>query len=132
MSTLKAGAARVDISPPPGTQLAGDIGRFRPTNEIRDPLYASALAMEDAGGKRFCVLSLDLTILIKRWVDPIRQGAAERYGLDPDALMVCATQTHSAVAFGHAFAECECDEIPDDMRWLLGGDDAYHVQAVEW
>jgi len=130
MTTLKAGAARVDISPPLGTQLAGDIGRLRPVEEIRDPIYAAALVLEQ-GGRKFCILSLDLTILIKAWVTPIRRAAAERFGFDEDAVMVCATQTHSSMAFGHAFAELECEHIPDDMRWLLGGDDAYHQLAVD-
>jgi hypothetical protein len=130
MSTLRAGAARVDISPPLGTQLAGDIGRLRPVEVIKDPLYASALVLE-MDGRKFCILSLDLTILIKRWVTPIRRAAAERFGFDDEAVMVCATQTHSAIAFGHAFAEMECEHIPDDMRWLLGGDDAYHELAVK-
>jgi hypothetical protein len=130
-NTLKAGAARIDISPPLGTQLAGDIGRLRPVDEIRDPLYAAALVVEDVAGRKFCVLSLDLTVVTKRWVDPIRQGAVSRFGFAPEALMVCATQTHSAVAFGHAFAERDCEHIPEDARWLLGGDDAYHPVAVE-
>ena len=130
MSTLKAGAARVDISPPLGTQLAGDIGRLRPVEEIRDPIFASALVLEK-DNRKFCVLVLDLTILIKAWVDPIRRGAAERFGIAPEAVLVCATQTHSSVAFGHAFAELECEQIPHDLRWLLGGDDAYHQIAVE-
>jgi hypothetical protein len=130
MSMLKAGAARVDISPPLGTQLAGDIGRHRPVEEIRDPIYASALVLEK-DGRKFCILSLDLTILIKKWVTPIRQQAAARFGFEEDAIMVCATQTHSSVAFGHAFAEMECEHISEDMRWLLGGDDNYHGLAVE-
>lgn len=130
MSTLRAGAARVDISPPLGTQLAGDIGRYRPVEEIRDPIYASALVLEK-DNRKFCILSLDLTLLIKAWVTPIRRAAAERFGFDEDAVMVCATQTHSSLSFGHAFAELECEHIPHDLRWLLGGDDAYHEIAVE-
>ncbi len=43
---LCAGAARADITPSLGTQLAGDIGRCRPTEEIRDRLYANALVAE--------------------------------------------------------------------------------------
>jgi hypothetical protein len=131
MTTLRAGAARVDISPPLGTQLAGDIGLLRPVEEIKDPLHASALVVEDARGRKACILSLDLTLLTKRWVTPIREAAVERFGFDPDTVMVCATQTHSAPAFGHAFAECECEYIPDDARWLLGGDDDYHPLVVE-
>jgi hypothetical protein len=113
-----------------GTQLAGAIGQLRPVEEVRDPIYAKALVLESAG-RKFCILVLDLTLITKAWADAIRREAAERIGIEKDAVMVCATQTHSAPALGHAFAENECEYVPDNLRWLLGGDDAFHEMAVE-
>ena len=45
----KVGAAWADITPAPGTQLAGDIGRRRPLEEVRMPLKARALVIEHKG-----------------------------------------------------------------------------------
>ena len=73
---LRAGAARVDITPEMGIQLAGDIGRLRPVEEIRERLYANALVVE-AQGQRLCLLSADLLAIGCDWSDRIRQGAAE-------------------------------------------------------
>ncbi len=36
------GSAEVDITPPRGVQLAGDVGRFRPADLLVEPLYAKA------------------------------------------------------------------------------------------
>lgn len=128
---LKAGASQIDITPAMGIQIGGDIGRRRPTEEVRDPLHAHALMLE-ANGKKFCILMLDLLLVTKTWADKIRAGAAARCDIAPDAIMICATQTHSAPALGHFFVENEDDhELSDELRWLLGGDDAYHEFAAE-
>ena len=61
VSALRAGAAVVDVTPEMGIQLAGDIGRPRPVEKIRDPLFAKALALE-AGGKRLCYVAVDCAV----------------------------------------------------------------------
>ena len=88
-STIKAGAAQVDITPPLGTQLAGDCGRRRPAEIVLDPLYAKALVLE-SDGKKCCILALDLLSISKKYVDEIRQKASERFGIEPQATMVHA------------------------------------------
>lgn len=127
---LQAGAAQVDIAPPLGTQLAGAIGKRRPVEEVRDAIFVKALVLEK-DGRKVCLVVLDLTILTKVWVDAIRRQAAEGLGFDEIDVMVCATQTHSTPALGHAFTEEECEYVPRNLRWLLGGDDAYHELVVE-
>jgi len=127
---LYAGAARVDITPEKGIQLAGDIGRYRPTEEIRDKLYANALVIE-SGDKRICLLSLDLLATTNEWSDKIRQGVAERFGLDQEAIMVHVVQNHAAPSLGHFFVKEECALMPPEYPWLRGGDDRYHAPTVE-
>ncbi len=134
MSTtdLRAGAGMVDITPALGIQIAGDIGRYRPVEEIRDPLFARALVLEN-GGTRVCWLSLDLLAVSGKWADQIRQQAAARFGLDPLAVMVHVTQNHAAPSLGHCFVFNEGDwaRFPKAYPWLLGGDDRYHPVCVE-
>ena len=90
----------VEITPKPGTHLAGSVGRHRASQVILDPLYARAAVFAAAGGK-LCFLSLDVTIITQEYTDRIRKGA-EALGFDPAAVMVHATQTHSAPAVGLA------------------------------
>jgi len=129
-NALHAGAAAADITPAMGIQLAGDIGRHRPVEEIRERLHARALVLE-ADGRRCCILSLDLPSLTPAWVAEIRRRAHERLGLGPDALLVHATQNHSAPCIGHFFIRDECTLFPPDLPWLRGGDDRYNEPAVE-
>lgn len=131
-SVIRAGAAQADITPALGIQLAGDIGRYRPVEEIREPLYARALIVE-SGKRRVCWLSLDILAIDRRWADEIRGQAARRFGLDTESIMVHVVQNHAAPAVGHCFV-WERDELglfPADHPWLMGGDDRYNPVAVE-
>ena len=127
---LYAGAAEIDITPPLGTQLAGDIGRLRPVLEIRDPLYARALVLENDGCK-IALLSLDLTLIGTPWGAKIRQRAAALLGIPVEAILVHGSQTHSAPALGHCFTDRETPYFPKEHAWLGGGDDAYMPFAVD-
>jgi len=129
---LRVGAAQIDITLEKGIQIAGDIGRYRPVEEIREPLYTRALIIE-SGGRKACVLSMDILWITRRWADEIRNQAAERFGLDPEAVMVYVVQNHAAPAMGHAFVweRDEFNVFPKEYPWLLGGDDRYNPVAVE-
>ena len=129
---LLAGAGQADITPVMGIQIAGDIGRYRPVEEIRDPLYAKALVL-DAGGKRVCWLSLDILAISRPWADEIKRQVAERYGLNPATIMAHVVQNHAAPAVGHFFV-FDRDELglfPKDCPWLLGGDERYNPVFIE-
>ena len=123
--TLRAGAARVDITPDPGIQLAGDIGRYRPVEEIRDRLYANALVLE-AGGDRVALLSADLLAMGCDWSDRIRFEAAEKLGMAPESVIVHVVQNHASPSLGHLFVSSCSTHFPPEYPWLSGGDDRYH------
>ncbi len=126
---LLAGAARVDITPEMGIQLAGDIGRGRPVEEIRERLYANALVVEH-GNQRLCLLSIDLLAMGCDWAARIRQEAAARFGLRPEAIMVHVTQNHASPSLGHLFLTGAKTHFPPEYPWLMGGDDRYNEPTV--
>ncbi len=115
-ASFQAGAAEVDITPKAGIHLAGDVGRWRPAKLALDPLFARALVLE-SGGKRLCLVVLDLTIVTEEYTGLIREEAALRFGLEPSAVMVHATQTHTAPSLGHFMF----DESFRRMRHGCGG-----------
>jgi len=127
---LRAGAAQVDITPRSLMQMAGEVGWFRPGQYVYDPLYAKALVV-DNNGKKACIVTLDLTIVTREWASRIREEAARRLGTDPRAVMVHATQTHTAPALGHFMFDKEFKNIPPEMEWLGGGDSRYFPFAYE-
>ncbi|MBI4024730.1 MAG: hypothetical protein HY360_07085 [Verrucomicrobia bacterium] len=127
---MKAGAATADITPKPGTHLAGSVGSYRPAQSALDPLYARAAVFE-SDGRKLCFLSLDVTIIAKEYTNRIRDEAARRHGFEREAVMVHATQTHSAPSIGHFMVDQDFPPVPADREFVRGGDLAYADFAVE-
>ena len=126
---LRAGAAETDITPAMDIQIAGDIGRRRPVNEIRERIYAKALVLE-AGDRRCCILSVEVCYITHPWVDEIRRRAAAQFGFDPKSIMVHSLQIHSAPAVGNAAVTDGYAGIPPDFWWLRSGDARYNEPAI--
>lgn len=121
---LQVGAAQADITPRAGTHLAGSgAGHHRPAEIVLDPLSAKAVVLE-AGGKKVCLLSLDVTIVTREWTERIRR-AAQQLDFEPEAVMVHATQTHSAPPLGHFMFDPDFPDLPPDIEYLRGGETAY-------
>ncbi|MCC7350557.1 MAG: hypothetical protein IT446_08320 [Phycisphaerales bacterium] len=120
------GSSRVDITPELGTHLAGDgAGVHRPAREILDRLYATAAVFE-AGGRRICIISLDLVVVMEPWSRQVRQAVAEALGIEPSAVLICATQTHSAPSMGYFMLPTTFPiEGGPEVEYLRGTEDRY-------
>lgn len=92
MSKLKAGFARVDITPMLGTKLAGYYYE-RKMEGIRDPLLATAVAFDD-GEKRAVVMSIDNLGFPQTLHSLLREKIASSTGLEDSAIFVHCTHTH--------------------------------------
>ncbi|MDE2845850.1 MAG: hypothetical protein OXO51_04005 [Gemmatimonadota bacterium] len=128
---LSAGAAMIDISPHEGTHLAGSgAGDHRPTQAVLDPLYAKAIVFE-AGGRRICLVILDLTIVTGGYTDRIRAAICDQTGIERDAIMVQATQTHSAPSLGYFMLDPDFPlETNEETEYLRGAECAYGDRAA--
>ncbi len=128
---LNAGAAMIDISPPAGTHLAGSgAGDHRPAQAVIEPLYAKAIVFE-AGGRRVCLVILDLTIVTGDYTERIRAAICEQTGIDQDAIMVQATQTHSAPSLGYFMLDPDFPlETSEETEYLRGAEGAYGERAA--
>ncbi len=105
--TLRAGFARIDITPPPGVGLAGNGPEGNRAAGYRMRLHARALVLEDRRGERIALVSADLphvSALLQRRVaaltDTLRIGV--------DRLLLSATHTHSSV--GHFYEAAAYNE----------------------
>ncbi|MFH1567078.1 MAG: hypothetical protein ABIL09_03695 [Gemmatimonadota bacterium] len=126
---FRAGFAAVEITPAPGTHLAGrGDGAHRSAEAILDPLYARAAVFEH-GGRRVCFLILDVTIVTRPWTERLRRAAADQWGFAPEAVMVAATQTHSAPPLGHFMVDDDFPALPAEQEYLRGGETAYFERA---
>ena len=124
---LKMGCARREITPSPGTQIAGDgSGLPRPAEVVLDPIYARAVVLA-CGQARVAMLSLDVLIVTEEWTARIRAAAGE-LGFSPEAVMVHATQDHSAPTLGHIMFDP--DFMPDlpmeqELQFIDGDYDTF-------
>lgn len=123
---LLAGAALVDITPRPGTHLAGTAaGEHRPAQSIIDPLFAKVIIF-DSGGRRVCIVTLDVLMITGDYTQKIRAAIHEKTGIAPDAIMVHAIQTHSAPALGRFMLDPDFPlELTPENEYLFGAESSY-------
>lgn len=121
---LHAGIGEADITPKPGIQMAGDVDRQRPVEEIRSPLLAQALVAE-VSGRKICFVSVDALGMTREYGDRLRREIAEAIGTTPDAVVAHGKQSHSAPVVGNHAISAECDLVPAELDWVRGGDPRY-------
>lgn len=92
-SNLRVGAAAVDITPKPGTPMAGYY-RYRAVEGVRDPLYAKAIVVEQGGGVA-ALVALDLSGTTRPVVEQARDLIRQQAGIEPDRVLISATHTHT-------------------------------------
>lgn len=91
---MKASAATIDITPPPGLEFAGNIREDNIARGTHDPLLCNAVLME-LGGVRVLLLAMDWLGFEKEDADWLRDRAGRVAGIDAGHVVVSATHTHS-------------------------------------
>ncbi len=92
-AVMKAGVAKVDITPPVGVQMWGYFNRLKGAEGTIDPLYARVLVLE-AGDQRLAYVDLDLGRTFgPASIERLRQAAKQSSGIN--CLIVQATHTHA-------------------------------------
>lgn len=119
---LRVGTAMVDITPRAGTHLAGSgAGEHRPAESVLDPLHAKAVVLE-AEERKLCFLALDVTIVTEEYTAQVREAASEQFGLEPEAVMVHATQTHTAPSLGYLMLDPDFPALPAEYEYVRGAE----------
>ncbi|MBR7117174.1 MAG: hypothetical protein IKC87_05650 [Clostridia bacterium] len=99
---LKVGYARVNITPPLGSNISGYY-QVRIADGVLDELEACAVAISN-GDKRAVLVSLDNLGMSRDFLDPWREEIAKTTGLDLASIYIHSTHTHTGptVAINHA------------------------------
>lgn len=98
VTELQAGAARLQITPPVGIELAGYTPRVRNSNRstaVHDPLWARALALSGPE-KTVLIIVLDLLGIELPTTRHVRSRICAGLPLRPENVLVCCTHNHSA------------------------------------
>ena len=96
-ATLKAGAARVDITPIRLPVLVNGGMLSRSVENVSTRLYARAIVLDD-GQQRLGIVVVDSCMMSRSLLDEAKQLAAQRTSILPDRMLISATHTHTAPA----------------------------------
>ena len=112
-TTLKAGSATANITPPLGTRIPGS---FRPryAENVDDELFAKAVVI-DNGTTRIAIVTCDLIAIPEKVADAAKARIADRCDIPAAHIMVNATHTHTAVAVADLLG---VDEDPGYTEWV--------------
>src|SRR5207302_7004635 len=105
---FRAGVARTSLTPFWGVELTG-WGYYieRRWQRIHDPLYATAVAVDD--GQRTAVLvALDLMVIDERFTRQARQQIRDATGLPAESILLTCSHSHNAPAAGGLLGVGEC------------------------
>src|SRR5574340_68768 len=120
---LKVGIAKLDVTPPVGSRMAGFAGRVFPSLAVHDPLWARAVIFDD-GKQRVGLVQMDLIGVSETTAAKVREGAAKSANVVPSGLMLSGTHTHSGPTFWDdgTFTEAEKSYwagLPDRLIGLV-------------
>ncbi|MHC4606147.1 MAG: hypothetical protein ACYTAF_04350 [Planctomycetota bacterium] len=112
---LLVGAAEVDITPPVGTALAGNLTP-RTSVGVDDPLTVKAIVLE-SGGVKLVYALFDLVRLARQTGDEAVGLASQRTGIPASHIVWAASHTHSGPYTAGTFG---AEEGGIDEEWLAG------------
>lgn len=95
---IKAGFARLDITPPLGTPISGYFDA-RYAEGVLDPLQVNALAVGN-GTDTMLILALDVVAMAQNYADELRELIAARTGVPAEHVMLCCLHQHTAICLG--------------------------------
>ena len=94
-STLRAGAAAVDITPQEWPLPMIGSFRYRPANGAHDPLNSRALVLDD-GIEVIAIAIVDSCYIPRETLDAAKLKAQAATGIPPNRMLIGATHTHTA------------------------------------
>lgn len=112
----RVGLAATKITPEQPVFLAGYSARNKPFTKVDSDLFAKALALEDAKGERFVIVTSDLIGFRKSVAEPICERLAKSAGLRREQILLNSSHTHTGPTLGLEPARMEGTPSADALR----------------
>lgn len=93
--SMKAGLARMKITPDGPIWMSGYGNRNRPSEGVVHDLWAKAVAFQDAKGTRVVIVTTDLIGLPRPLAEAVAAEALKRYGIERSGLLLNSSHTHT-------------------------------------
>ena len=119
-NAIRAGAARVDITPQESLPMSGYAGREGGFSGIRDSLYVTALVLEE-NGRQICLITPDLIGFSNEFWRSFAAAVERATGIPRDNVVLSATHNHGGPvtrAYGEQVSTAldkYLDELQQDM-----------------
>jgi neutral ceramidase len=91
----KAGVARVDTTPTAPVRMAGYASRTAPSEGVAHPLFAKALALADADGRKVVLVTCDIIAFRRAFTNRVCERVEAQYGLPRASVALFASHCHS-------------------------------------
>ena len=113
---IKAGFARVDVTPPLGTPIAGYFS-VRKSDGVRDPIQLNAIAF---GNERDAaiLIACDFTGMTMARITPVRAKIAAATGVAADRILITSLHQHTSIYVGDAIGDAEDYALVTDSAYL--------------
>ena len=99
---LKAGIAKVVITPEKPIWLSGYAARNKPSEGKIHDIYAKALAIAEEDGRACVLVTTDILGFSRELAESIAETAKTKYGLDREQLMLNSSHTHTGPVIRHS------------------------------
>src|SRR5260370_21818856 len=111
-SALRAGAARVDITPPPGAALpmSGYGSRTQGFKTIHDQIYVRAIVLDD-GTAQAALVAWELIFVPDQVWAEVSERIAKETGIRPEHLLLSAVHDHGAPSVAAAGGRAAANTI---------------------
>jgi len=132
LKKLQAGVAIIDVTPPKPMFLHGYPHVERISEGVHDPLYASALIIDD-GETQIGLCAVDVIFISREISERVRERVQAATGIAGKNLMLSASHTHSGpVIFGDIFYDPVVPQPdPDYISYLVDRLVQVYVQAFQ-
>ncbi|MGH7192396.1 MAG: neutral/alkaline non-lysosomal ceramidase N-terminal domain-containing protein [Candidatus Saccharimonadales bacterium] len=107
----KVGLKQVKITPDRPVPMSGYAARTKPFEVVEADLYAKALVLEDAQGRRAVLVTSDLIGFPAAVAEPICNQIIEKTGLKREQILLTASHTHAGPAVGLKPASDEAEAL---------------------
>lgn len=91
---IRAGASKVDITPPLGTIINGDFFNHYAW-QIHDSLFTKALVLQ-YGEVTIGICIVDICAMRREFLDEVKKQVQQKTGIPPENILISSTHTHAA------------------------------------
>jgi hypothetical protein len=96
----QAGAGKADLTPQESIWMAGYAARTKPSEGVRQKIWAKALAVRDENGTTAVAVTLDLVGIRRALAEDLAGAITSKHKIPRDRILFNASHTHSAPLVG--------------------------------